>query len=155
MGVFLLFIIDLCENSIRHFCINSSILKQFGSMKIKFVIVTCVLFLFMNANSYSQFIEYNLWSQHSITSTIVIYGSAQCSSCNEIKSELNKWNKVFTFYDIDENEVALMEMLKLLKNHGISTKNLAIPVVRIDHSIYTNVEGTEQLILTLKKHLNL
>lgn len=123
-------------------------------MKINYGIFASMLFLFIGTDSFSLFTEQNTLNKN-VNHVIVIYGSSQCMSCIEIKSELKKWDKAFAFYDIDENEAALMDMLKLLKNHGISTKNLAIPVVRMDDKVYTNADGTEQLILTLKKHLNL
>jgi glutaredoxin 3 len=60
---------------------------------------------------------------------ILIYGSSSCHYCTDLKESLSKRQIAFTFYDIDNDKLALNKMLTKLNSAKISTNNLQIPVV--------------------------
>ncbi|MBL7885574.1 MAG: glutaredoxin family protein [Flavobacterium sp.] len=83
-------------------------------------------------------------------SVMIIYGSDECHHCTDTKAFL-KENKIeFVFYDIDKNPEALKEMLGKLRNAGISTSNLGIPVVDKQGIIFTNNGIFEEFLKKLK-----
>jgi glutaredoxin len=69
---------------------------------------------------------------------LIIYGSEDCHYCINTKKYLKENNIEFVFFDIDKNPDALKEMLFKLKNAGISTSNLGIPVIDKQGTIFTN-----------------
>jgi glutaredoxin 3 len=81
---------------------------------------------------------------------IIVYGSDECHHCTDTKAFL-KENKIeFVFYDIDKNPEALKEMLGKLRNAGISTSNLGIPVIDKQGTIFTNNGIFEEFLKKLK-----
>lgn len=69
---------------------------------------------------------------------IFIYGSPDCHYCTDAKNLLIE-NKIdFIFYDIDNDKVALNEMLSKLKAAKISSSGLGIPVIDKYGEIFSN-----------------
>lgn len=88
--------------------------------KLLFIISLIVLFSFnVNAQSNSK-------TEHKV---IYVYGSPDCHYCIKAKELLSENKIPFIFKDIDNDKVALAEMLTKLKAANLSTHNLGIPVI--------------------------
>jgi glutaredoxin 3 len=88
--------------------------------------------------------------QISNKNVMIVYGSDDCHHCIDTKTFL-KDNKIeFVFFDIDKNPKALKEMLGKLRNAGISTSSLGIPVVDKQGTIFTNNGIFEEFLKKLK-----
>ncbi|WP_162126726.1 glutaredoxin family protein [Flavobacterium phycosphaerae] len=83
-------------------------------------------------------------------SVMIVYGSEDCHYCIDTKKYLKDNNIEFVFFDIDKNQEALHEMLFKLKNAGISTSNLGIPVIDKQGIIFTNNGVFEEFLKKLK-----
>ena len=102
---------------------------------------TCfIIFLFLNIYSgiQAQSISKNLDKVSIEKQPIIIYGSASCHYCLDVKSMLEKEKRNYVFYDIDTDKKALSEMLLKLKKANISTNNLQIPVIDKQGEIFMN-----------------
>ncbi|PTX62263.1 glutaredoxin [Kordia periserrulae] len=85
-------------------------------------------------------------SKHTITKTIIVYGSDTCHFCVDTKQFLKDKKVTFVYYDVDVNEEKLKEMLFKLRKANISTSNLSLPVIDKDGEIFTNSEPFEEFL---------
>jgi glutaredoxin len=69
---------------------------------------------------------------------IFVYGSSDCHYCTDAKNILIEKKIDFIFYDIDNDKVALNEMLTKLRKANISTNNLGIPVIDKYGELFSN-----------------
>ena len=99
--------------------------------------------LFFNSSLHAQ-------EKKQIKSVMIVYGSEDCHYCIDTKKYLKDNNIEFVFFDIDKNQEALQEMLFKLKNSGISTSNLGIPVIDKQGIIFTNNGVFEEFLKKLK-----
>lgn len=116
-------------------------LNYLKTLKMKKILL--LLFFF------TAFIPSQLHAQEISKKAIIIYGSDDCHHCIDTKAYLKKNNIEFVFFDIDKNAVALKEMLAKLKNAGISTSNLGIPVIDKQGFIFTNNGVFEEFLKKL------
>lgn len=93
------------------------------------------LTLFFNCNGNAQTITKQETNKNKV---ILIYGSSGCHYCTDLKESLSKKQIAFLFYDIDNDKLALNQMLTKLINAKISTNNLQIPVVDKYGVMYVN-----------------
>lgn len=116
-------------------------LNYLKTLKMKKILL--LLFFF------TAFIPSQLHAQEISKKAIIIYGSDDCHHCIDTKAYLKKNNIEFVFFDIDKNVAALKEMLAKLKNAGISTSNLGIPVIDKQGVIFTNNGVFEEFLKKL------
>jgi glutaredoxin 3 len=69
---------------------------------------------------------------------IRIYGSADCHYCIDAKAYLDQRKIPYLFFDIDRDPEALREMLAKLKQAGMPTYGIAIPVVEKKGELFMN-----------------
>lgn len=98
---------------------------------------------------FTAFIPSQLHAQETSKKAIIVYGSDDCHHCIDTKAYLKKNNIEFVFFDIDKNATALKEMLAKLRNAGISTSNLGIPVIDKQGVIFTNNGVFEEFLKKL------
>ena len=103
------------------------------------------LFLFF----FIALFQTDLSAQEASKKVMIVYGSDECHHCIDTKAYLKKNNIDFIFFDIDKNADALKEMLSKLKNAGISTSNLGIPVIDKQGLIFTNNGVFEEFLKKL------
>ncbi len=84
------------------------------------------------------------------TVKLIVYGSEDCHYCQDTQHFLNEHHIAFVFYDIDRDPKALQEMLGKLREAGISTSNLGIPVIDKQGLIFTNSGGFESFLHQLE-----
>jgi glutaredoxin 3 len=116
-------------------------LNYLKTLKMKKILL--LLFFF------TAFIPSQLHAQEKSKKAIIVYGSNDCHHCIDTKAYLKKNNIEFVFFDIDKNVAALKEMLAKLKNAGISTSNLGIPVIDKQGVIFTNNGVFEEFLKKL------
>lgn len=98
------------------------------------------LFFHCNGNAQSTI------KQENNIKVILIYGSSGCHYCTDLKESLSKKQIAFIFYDIDNDKLALNQMLTKLISAKISTNNLQIPVVDKYGVMYVNNENFKDFI---------
>ncbi|MGB6269920.1 MAG: glutaredoxin family protein [Olleya sp.] len=81
---------------------------------------------------------------------IIVYGSYTCHYCIDTKSFLEEHKIPFKFFDIDNNEVALQEMLNKLRKANIDVSDLKIPVIDKHGEVFTNNIKFEDFLNKLK-----
>lgn len=80
---------------------------------------------------------------------IIVYGSDSCHYCTDTKKFLKKNGVSFIYYDVDQNQPKLNEMItKLLKNQ-ISLDNVSLPVIDRDGKITMNSGDFDTFLKTL------
>ncbi len=94
-------------------------------------IIAFFVFLFV-------FFQLDISAQEDLKNKIIVYGSEECHHCIDTKAYLKNNNIDFIFFDIDKDPNALKEMLSKLRNAGISTSNLGIPVIDKQGVLFTN-----------------
>ncbi len=94
-------------------------------------------------------VSFEAVAQETLKKVMIVYGSDECHHCIDTKAYLKKNNIDFIFFDIDKNADALKEMLSKLKNAGISTSNLGIPVIDKQGLIFTNNGVFEEFLKKL------
>lgn len=82
---------------------------------------------------------------------VTLFTKNNCLLCNQTKDLLvnNKIN--YTEFNIDQDSTYLVHLLKEFKNNKVKSKTHA-PILKIDDSLYTNINTQNQLIKTLQKH---
>ncbi|MFM2230235.1 MAG: hypothetical protein RL607_1493 [Bacteroidota bacterium] len=95
-------------------------------MRILFLVLSCFLF---SGSVSAQNPTPAATTQPAKEKVIIIYGSVDCHYCIDTKAYLDKRNIAYVFYDIDKDTVALREMLAKLKQAGMPTYGLSIPVI--------------------------
>ena len=114
--------------------------------------VVLILFLFVsffNSNLYAQENQKDKIEIKQEKPLLIVYGSGECHHCIDTQKYLKENNIEFVFFDIDKNTDALKEMLFKLKNAGISTSNLGIPVIDKQGTIFTNNGVFEEFLKKL------
>jgi glutaredoxin len=95
-------------------------------MRVLFFIFFCFLFSgFVTAQTTLPSVA----AQPAKEKIIIIYGSADCHYCVDTKAYLEQRKIPYIFHDIDRDTQALREMLGKLKEAGMPTYGLSIPVV--------------------------
>ena len=84
------------------------------------------------------------------TVKLIVYGSEDCHYCQDTQHFLKEHHIDFEFHDIDRDPKALQEMLVKLREAGISTSNLGIPVIDKQGFIFTNSGGFEAFLHQLE-----
>lgn len=83
------------------------------------------------------------------TEQIIVYGSDSCHYCTDTKKFLKKNGVSFIYYDVDQNQPKLNEMItKLLKNQ-ISLDNVSLPVIDRNGKITMNSGDFDTFLKTL------
>lgn len=95
-------------------------------MRILYFVFFCFLF---SGSVWAQTPSTAVTTQPAKEKVIIIYGSADCHYCIDTKAYLDKRKIAYVFYDIDKDTVALREMLTKLKQAGMPTYGLSIPVI--------------------------
>ncbi|WP_271855982.1 glutaredoxin family protein [Patiriisocius marinus] len=70
--------------------------------------------------------------------TFIVYGSNTCHYCLQTKAYLQEKAISFIYYDIDENETKLQEMLSKMSKAGLSPSNVQLPVIDKAGEIFMN-----------------
>lgn len=60
---------------------------------------------------------------------LIMYGSINCHYCIDTKAYLKEKKIPFEFYDIDQDEQKMYEMLLKLNKNGMNTSNVRLPVI--------------------------
>lgn len=98
---------------------------------------------------FTALFQQDIIAQEVSKKVMIVYGSDECYHCIDTKVYLKKNNIDFIFFDIDKNADALNEMLSKLKNAGISSSNLGIPVIDKQGLIFTNNGVFEEFLKKL------
>jgi glutaredoxin 3 len=114
--------------------------------KMKKIFFALILLIGINQIAYSQ----DNQKKTNENKVMIVYGSDECHHCTDTKAFLKENNIDFVFFDIDKNPNALKEMLAKLRNAGISTSNLGIPVIDKQGVVFTNNGVFEEFLKKLK-----
>lgn len=95
-------------------------------MRIIYFVLFCFLF---RGSVLAQTPSTAVSTQPGKEKVMIIYGSADCHYCIDTKAYLDKRKIAYVFYDIDKDTVALREILAKLKQAGMPTYGLSIPVI--------------------------
>jgi glutaredoxin len=123
---------------------------------MKGLIITLIFVLGLGNVSYAQVAENSLNDKLTIqenSQKIIIYGSDTCHYCIDTKKHLKEKNVDFIYYDVDINLLKQREMLVKLRNAGISTDYLSLPVADLKGQLIMNSSNFDEFLkkLTLKK----
>jgi glutaredoxin len=99
--------------------------------------------MFLSLNNFAQ--------EENSEPKLIIYGSEQCYHCLITKKKLNEWGVEFLFFDVDQTETTLRQMLRVLTENNISLKNLELPVVVIDKIVFTNQPDFDKFLNELNE----
>lgn len=83
------------------------------------------------------------------TESIIVYGSDSCHYCIETKSYLEKNNKTFEYFDIDNNQLKQNEMIRKLKKNNIPLNNVSLPVIDFNGKILINSKDFKSFLKQL------
>ncbi|WKN30733.1 glutaredoxin family protein [Porifericola rhodea] len=72
-------------------------------------------------------------------STILVYGSDECSHCVNFKKKLDSAGYEYTFYDVEKEQKNADEMLLKLQKSGFRG-NIHLPVVEVNGNMHVNPE---------------
>jgi glutaredoxin 3 len=102
---------------------------------------TLFFFMFLSLNTFAQ--------EKNSEPKLIIYGSEQCYHCLITQKKLIEWGVEFRFFDVDQTETTLRQMLRILTENNISLKNLHLPVIVIDNTVFTNQPDFEIFLAEL------
>ena len=110
---------------------------------MKFFIVTLFIIVTFISGCQAQTIKKTIGTTVAATQTVnkkllIVYGSPDCHHCIDTKKYLTDNNIDFIFKNIDNDRIAVNEMLIKLKAANISTKGLGIPVIDKNGQIFQN-----------------
>ncbi|WP_209400431.1 glutaredoxin domain-containing protein [Pseudozobellia sp. WGM2] len=116
---------------------------------MKDFLITCCLTLFLSVSCLGQ--EVTLDNEQDSTSktnaeSIIIYGSDTCHFCLDTKSFLTSKQIEFTYYDVDINIVKQREMLIKVQKAGLSTDQIALPVIDKNGQLFMNDSDFEAFL---------
>lgn len=111
-------------------------------MRLLYIFLLCVTSMASGQNFESR-------NTTSNTPSLIIYGSDTCHYCLETKAYLKDHNIVFVYFDIDKDEIRLQEMLYKMKENGLSTTNVFLPVVDHTGKVFMNNQDFDTFITLL------
>ena len=79
---------------------------------------------------------------------IAVYGRSSCGLTNKMRSELDRSNTSYRYFDIDDPHIAAA-IHERMEQTGLSTRSYMLPVIDVNGSISTNPEP-DAVIATFK-----
>lgn len=111
---------------------------------MRYITLTFILVL-----NYGNFYAQEPVEDDALITDIIIYGSDACHYCVDTKGYLKEQGVAFKFYDIDNDEVKLKEMLSKLKMNNMSAANIQLPVIDKNGELFMNESTFEEFLKKL------